>query len=86
MKAVACCWISRVVAEERKKHWELAGGDAEVVTRRGEDGWERHEAIRRNAPKGVKMVFGGVFSHGKYHSTVTGFVAKEKQTRQINSL
>lgn len=29
MKAVACWWISGVVAEKKKKQ-ELAGGDAEV--------------------------------------------------------
>lgn len=37
MKAVACWWISGVVAEKKKKKKpELAGGDAEVGAHGGE--------------------------------------------------
>lgn len=36
MKAVACWWISGVVAEKKKKKPELAGGDAEVGAHGGE--------------------------------------------------
>lgn len=45
----ACWWISRVVAEKKKRQQELAGGDAEVVARRGETA--RGATRGRNSPK-----------------------------------
>lgn len=56
MKAVACWWISGVVAEKKKKKPELAGGDAEVGAHTegrqlGGALRERRSAKGRNSPK-----------------------------------
>lgn len=55
MKAVACWWISGVVAEKKKQ--ELAGGDVEVGAHGGEtagrslEETEERQKKGRNSPK-----------------------------------